>query len=112
MLKRTIEEALVNVHTWCRLMTMLARARFRASVLVVHEGGLLPRGCGVAWWHHNTATALVLPIPLNLLAGGLHRLWLLSKHGWGPSAYTRGYQRGRLVVERAWRIEREHRGGF
>lgn len=37
-------------------------------------GDVIPRGYGVAWVRWSAPTAVLLPIPFNLIAGALYRL--------------------------------------
>ena len=41
------------------------------------EGAELPFGWGLAWYEPSTATAVILPIPINVIAGWSRELWLL-----------------------------------
>lgn len=54
---------------------------------VIDEGERLPRGWGVAWFQQARRAAVVLPVPINLVAGVLARLY------WGMQ---RGVRPGRL----------------
>lgn len=63
---------------------------------LVHEGELLPRGYGVAWREYDRDCSVVMPIPLNLIAGSLRRLWHWLRWGWVKnSRIDEAYLRGR-----------------
>lgn len=49
--------------------------RLPSIVREVPEGGLIPRGFGIAWYQPGRAVATALPIPVHLIAGLLHVLW-------------------------------------
>lgn len=66
--------------------------------LLIPEGGLLPRGYGIAWRELDRDGVVVMPIPLNILAGWIRNLWHWLRRGVRPSAFDRAaieaYQRG------------------
>lgn len=67
----------------------------------VSEGALMPRGYGLAWYDVMRRRGVCYPIPFNLLANGLRKLYYAVA---GPSIpefekklaneYTRGVQAG------------------
>lgn len=60
----------------------------------IPAGEMLPRGYGVAWWRWELDSAVVLPIPINVIAGWLHRVWFWLMRGLPPSALE-----ARLIAE-------------
>ena len=71
----------------------------RLDALRIAEGECLPRGFGIAWWHHTTDTAIVLPIPLNWLLAWLRRGYLRISRG---STRTTKEQLERALQHIAW----------
>lgn len=67
-----------------------------------HEGEILPRGYGVAWYSPWTNQAYCLPIPLNRIAGGFRAWWFQLRrpceddpvYACARYNYERGYQAG------------------
>lgn len=49
----------------------------RMTAREIADGELLPKGYGVAWYLPDRMVALVLPIPLNKIAGAF-RAWYLE----------------------------------
>ena len=68
--------------------------------LLIPSGALLPRGYRVAWRELDRDSIVVMPIPLNVLACWVRRLWHWLLRGLRPSAFDRAvieaYQRGRV----------------
>lgn len=63
-----------------------------SQIRLVEEGGMIPKGYGVAWVKYDTCHAVCYPIPLNLLLGFLrHWYFRLAQ---GKIWHTRGYSRG------------------
>ncbi|KKM72020.1 hypothetical protein LCGC14_1424710 [marine sediment metagenome] len=70
--------------------------------LLIPSGALLPRWYGVAWREPDMDGVVVMPIPLNVLAGWVRRVWHWLRYGLRPSvfdravikAYRRGYTEG------------------
>ena len=44
----------------------------------IPEGGLIPRGYGIAWWEDIHMRAVLLPMPLNVVVGWARQglIWL------------------------------------
>ena len=65
----------------------------------VAEGGVVPKGYGIAWFEMLEGLAWCLPLPLNLIAGWSRRVWHWAIACSQPSAldYARaqGYRAGR-----------------
>jgi hypothetical protein len=55
-------------------------------VFRVQEGERRPRGYGLAWWDLRTNEAICMPVPVNLAAGVLRRVWHACAVGLKPSA--------------------------
>lgn len=47
----------------------------------IAEGDDFPRWFGLAWRHPHRLTAVLMPVPLNLIAGIGRRLWFAILHG-------------------------------
>ncbi len=82
-----------RLRRWWRDVRALARGRFLAV-----EGARLPTGFGVAWMDLDYRAAVVLPMPLNLVAGALDCVRRRVKRGlWDErcaNAYDAGFQAG------------------
>jgi hypothetical protein len=77
-----------------------ARADSFSLVRRIDQGEIIPRGYGIAWLRWGSPHAVIMPVPLNLIAGALRRAWF-----WGKvprvlfddprAAYRAGLQEGR-----------------
>ena len=48
----------------------------------IREGAMIPRWYGVAWHAHNRDATVVMPVPLNIVAGLVRRFWQWLQFGW------------------------------
>lgn len=62
---------------------------------LVLEGGLVPKGYGLAWHEYDRRISVAYPIPLNFVASWLRRvkILLVQNRTW-QSGYDRGYRQG------------------
>lgn len=63
--------------------------RMHGLVRRVSEGGLIPKGYGVAWFEINRCTAICLPLGLHWVAGWVRRAWHWFRVGVQPSILDR-----------------------
>lgn len=96
------------------------RADGFSLVRKVQLGEAIPRGYGVAWVRYCAPTAVLLPIPFNLMAGALYRLchWVRAPKGLSSNpaeAYRQGrragYLQGREDEVRARLLRGIHQNG-
>lgn len=84
---------------------MNVRFQFTVSdlALKITEGSVIPRGYGIAWWNYHEATAVVMPIPFNIVAALGRRFYHYLRSGVRPSildeAERRGYEQGARATE-------------
>ena len=71
-----------------------------------------PRGYGLAWFDFHRQSAIVMPIPLNVIAGASRRIYLWLRAPWrrdmtaGERAcFDRGYRAGRCERSVQGRLE-------
>jgi hypothetical protein len=61
----------------------------------IREGEMFPKGYGIAWVEQNRYGAVVMPIPLNVIAGHIRKMWFWLQQGdWYKTGYDRGYSMG------------------
>lgn len=68
--------------------------------MLVKEGMLIPRWYGVAWREFDRDCSVVMPVPLNLIAGWTRRLWHWLRWGFAKRSVLDevawvAYERGR-----------------
>lgn len=76
---------------------------------LVPEGFLLPRGYGVAWPKSEAPIAVCYPIPLNLLLGGIRKVWHAAKRGLNPTETDRQQMEIAILKAHRGRLEAENR---
>jgi hypothetical protein len=79
------------------------------------DGGLIPRGYGIAWYCPDRHAAVCAPVPLNVLLAWLRRVYAALAAKAAPDrierAYDHGYADGRDEEQAHWErlIEHLHR---
>jgi hypothetical protein len=58
-----------------------------SQYFLCREGNRLPWGWGIAWYELWSAHAVVLPIPINIVAGWWMRLWWRMQRGVQPDRF-------------------------
>ncbi len=75
--------------------------------MMIHKGEMLPRWYGVAWREADRDCVIVMPVPINLCAGLLRRVWHWLRYAsMSTSAldslvkrvFDRGYDEGKHVA--------------
>lgn len=88
-------------------MVVIARGwRRRISRFRLVEGEAAPWYMGVAWVDYWRDQVVVLPVPLNIVAGLCRRFWLWIRSPW-TSQFTRGERRCFEMGMKAGRWESE-----
>ena len=59
---------------------------------IVNAYETIPKGYGIAYRRMDMEIAIAYPIPINLIIGGLRKLWIWCM--WGHKLYEDGYTRG------------------
>ena len=59
---------------------------------IVNAYETIPKGYGIAYRRIDMDIAIAYPIPINLIIGGLRKLWIWCM--WGHKLYEDGYSRG------------------
>lgn len=78
----------------------------RFPMMRIVDGQRAPRYMGLAWYDHYRDFAVMMPIPLNIVAGQLRRIYSWARNPWGgtrTSAEQRCFEKG----YRAGRYERD-----
>ena len=62
----------------------------------IREGERIPKGYGIAYREMEKLVAIAYPIPINLIVGGIRRLWLWCMYGHKlyEDGYVKGYHKG------------------
>lgn len=56
------------------------------------EGEMIPKGYGIAYRRLDRLTAILYPVPLNMIVTLLNRFWVWLKHG--GNLYNNGFHKG------------------
>ena len=60
----------------------------------LHQGYRIPRGWGIAWFQYDRDIAVVMPLPLNWIAGWTRNAYYRLMAGPRECAFKAVYQRG------------------
>lgn len=66
----------------------------------LHAGQMLPPFYGIAWDVYERNERVCMPVPFNLIAGAIRRIWIFLIYGWRSvpiyprDAYRQGYIEG------------------
>jgi hypothetical protein len=85
----------------------LARALVRVDNLMfrhIGQGECIPPWYGLAWVRYESPRAILMLIPLNLIARALRAVWLWVKRGGivVPASPAEAYDKGRLDERASW----------